>query len=359
MESRTFSTTEGLLSITRAILGEEECYTRTYDLIHLHSRAACAFSLDPYYVPHIEKEIETARPGVEREKLVKERDILMSSTRWRWFYRDVRDYLKTFISPHSSSNDILSAVRQYVEVLKRSFPFLSITWVPQDAEQCRVCGVQLGESSTGICARCDGSDEAPREIKPKDKVKKNMAGSVENFMRCIEAIEADSSVPLPELVSRSLDDYARNVGMYTSTEIQLMELDQRGHRGPYQMCDLMELLKLTGHSEYYPDKWYVARVYWGWEPHRFDASLKDELRRDCATVFSLYAEDNETRSINREWLALRLLICYLPRLSKPLCVEDFGVIKTPEILEDYESTWESFCQRNVCWRPVPIYGSWR
>lgn len=352
-------TAEELISRTRALLGEEEQYTFTYDLVHLHSRAAAAFALDQRYVPHIQKEIDILNNVESRERLIKQRNILASNTRWRWFYSDVKAYLRLYLTA-STENEILSAVRQYIDTLKRYFPVLSITWVPRDGDECRGCGTPLLEGSrTSLCARCDGSDEGPKETPlMKEKTKKNMAGSVENFMRCISSIEADSSVPLPELVSRSLDEYARSVGMYTSTEIQSMGIDEKGHRGPYLMSDLIELLKVTGHTEYYPEKWYVARVYWGWEPLHFDSSLKEELRRDCSTVFSLYAEDSETRSINREWLALRLLIGYLPRLSRPLCVEDFDIIKTPEILESYESMWEGFCRRNSVWRPVPLYGSW-
>ena len=338
-----------ILEATSGMLGEEETYTDTYDIIHLHSRAAAAFALDRLYVPHIEKDISRLPEGSSlKQKYTDEKKILASCTRWTHFCSEAGAFLRTY----RTSTDkiaILSAVRCYIEVLTQYFSCVNISWTPPASKEDILDEFDMSDALEDIVA----------PVQKSRRSKKNTAGSIDNFMRCITDIETSDATSLSEVLVDSLDRLAELKGMYTSKEIREMPLDEYGRRGPYCMSDLLDLLRETDNTTYYPKKWLVSRVLWGWSVHTFGTALKEELKRDCSLVYSMCVEEAEdVSSINREWLALRLLINYRHRLSKPLIVDDFDIIKTADILEGYESMWSRFCVKNAAWKPVPIYGSW-
>lgn len=354
MEDDLMGKAKYLLDTSRALLGEHETYKDVYDLTHLHSRVASVFALDPEYVPIIEKDIADCRDPVARASLERQRDILASGTRWKWFYKDTKEYIKTWIGREVTERDLSSSVRLYITTLKNYFSWISIVWESSITRTCRECNTPITGNQS--CNRCGEEQE---NVKKVEKMKRSTAGSVDNFMRCIRSIMVNNCQPLPDSVSSSLDTFATSVGMYTGAEIRCMPLDADGHRGPYSIAILIQMLKATKNTDYYPEKWWVAKNYWGWDPYSIDTSAEEELKRDCSAVFSFYASEcSEEGSINREWLAVRLLLNHREKLNRPLLLTEFDIIKTPDILEGYESRWSSFCEKNKSWNPCPIYGSW-
>jgi hypothetical protein len=348
-------TAASIISSSRALLGEKETYRNAFDLIHLHSRVASAFALDREYVPLIEKDISECNDEAIKVVLERQRDILSNGTRWKWFYQDIKEHLRTWMRRDVTDNELFSSVRQYIEVLRNYFGWISIVWESSITRVCAHCGATVMDGRG--CSLCGDTESA----KEKDVIKKkrNTGGSVDNFIRCIKSIIVSKCESLPVSVTTALDEFATGIGMYTGGEIRSMSLDEHGYRGPYNISDLMEMLKATKNTDYYPEKWWVAKNYWGWEPHILDPSVEEEIKRDCATVFSLYANESSTNgSINREWLALRLLLNHKDKLHRTLLLDDFDIIKTPEIREAYESRWQSFCEKNPAWNACPIYGSW-
>lgn len=346
---------KSLLEAVRALLGEKETYKDRFDLLHLHSRVASALSLDREFLPLIEADIELCQDEEERRSLIRQRDILARCARWHWFYADTKEHILTWQNADVSHNRLLSSVREYIEIVRRYFSCVSITWEPVTTRQCADCGtITVGDRA---CSQC--GDVVKKEVESK-RDKRNTAGSVDNFMRCIKSVMATKCDALPELVITSLDEFARSVGMFTSDEVRMMPLQENGHRGPYTISDLMEMLKSRGYTEYYPDKWWVAKHLWGWETQQLLPSTEEEIRRDCSAIFSLCAsEDKGDRgSINREWLAVRILLNHRSKLSLPLSLDDFDIIKTPEILESYESTWSSACEKYSSWNASPLFGRW-
>jgi hypothetical protein len=347
--------TESLLRARRSILGEFESYKNHYNILHLHSRVASALALDKEFVPIIEEDIAKCQNESERRLLEQERDILASGVRWKWFYQDTRSLIRSWSDPYTPQNELFSIVRQYIEVVHKYFEGISIVWEPTITRTCEGCGVKVPEGTR--CSKC-GDMAAKSEAEPV-KEKRNAAGSIDNFMRCIRSISVSKCEPLPSTVAASLDEFAKKVGMYTGEEIRSMPLDEVGHRGPYSIADLIEMLKATGHTAYYPEKWWVAKNYWEWEPQRISPSVEEEINRDCAAVFAMHAEEFKGGgSINREWLALRILLNHRSKLTQPLLLRDFDIIKTPSTLEGYESRWNYFCSKYESWRNCPIYGSW-
>jgi hypothetical protein len=315
---------------------------------------ASALSMDSEFVELIEEDIEKCQDLRQRISLIKQRDILSSGVRWKWFYEDTKSIIEEWNERPTDTNEITSLSRRYLSVVKKYYDWIKILWEPHSHDTCQRCGLTL-KAGEG-CEKCERS---PVKEKSSYKEKKNTSGSVDNFIRCIRAITVSKCEPLPESVCNSLDDYARSVGMYTGSDVRNMALEGNGHRGPYTISDLMELLRLTGHTEYYPEKWWVAKNYWGWEARRITPSVEEEIRRDCAAVFSMYAEEQEvSASINREWLAVRILLNHKSKLSWNLSLSDFDLIKTPDILESYENQWSRFCERYPTWNACPIYGTW-
>lgn len=347
---------KSLLDSVRSILGEKETYKDRYDLPHLHSRVASALALDPQFVPYINESIANCRDTSLRSRLEKERDILAKNARWGWFYEDVKEYLHTWNNPYSTPNDVLSAIRQYIEVVNRYFEWVSISWEPNTARTCRECGTIIeGDKPCTTCG--DQVHKTNDEVSSRDK--RNTAGSVDNFMRCIKSVIVSRCEALPERVAAKLDAFAVSVGMYTGSEIRIMAVDEYGSRGPYTIGDLMEMLKAQGYTEYYPEKWWVAKHYWGWDPQQLTPNTEEEIRRDCSAVFSMYANDLKGGgSINREWLAVRILLNHRSKLGLPLSLRKFDIIKTGDILESYETGWRTACDTHLSWNACPIYGRW-
>ena len=346
-----------LLSQVRSLLGEKETYKDKYDLLHLHSRVASALALDLEFVPIIDEDIAKCTSVSNKALLERQREILASGVRWHWFWSDVKQYIHTWVDPRSSSHDIISAVKQYIEVLGKYFNWVSISWEPNTTRQCRECGTIIeGERACNVCgdrAQKNTDDDSPA------REKRNTAGSVDNFMRCVNSVTVTRCESLPERVAAKLDEFAVSVGMYTGGEIRTMPLDEHGRRGPYMIGDLMDMLKAQGYTDYYPEKWWVAKHYWGWESQQISPLAKEEIKRDCSSVFSMYASDSKGGgSINREWLAVRILLNHRAKLIRPLSLCDFDIIKTGDILEGYEMRWRSFCDIHQSWNACPIYGRW-
>lgn len=346
---------ESLLRSRRALLGEYESYKNHYNILHLHSRVASALALDKEFVPLIDEVIAKCQVETERAALEQEREILSKGVRWRWFYEDTRSLIRTWSDPSTSESVKFSIVRQYIEIVRKYVECVTIVWEPTVTKTCHGCGSKVTAGSR--CTKC-GDVTSKSEAEPV-KDKRNAAGSIDNFMRCIRSISVNKCEPLPSTVAEKLDEFAKSVGMYTGEEIRSMPLDEFGHRGPYSISDLIEMLKATSHTQYYPEKWWVAKNYWDWEPQRISPTVEEEINRDCAAVFAMHAEEfKRGGSINREWLALRILLNHRSKLTQPLLIRDFDIIKTPSTLEGYESRWNYFCSKYEGWRNCPIYGSW-
>lgn len=361
-----------------------EEYEDDFDIVHLHSRIAAILIKDKDLVPYIEQDIEVQTDPEKKKSLIEQRDILKTLGRWKRFYSEVRSILYQFIEDNEQDSDLrddtqsittqgiathqrLSRIRRYIEIANRYVPNLNIIWVPKKILLCPTCSKEgikeINVTVSGriveqiICPVC--KNEIKKDKDDFKKSKRSPTGSVANFMRCIASIECTSSIQLPSKLVSDLDEFALSVKMYTSEEIRSMPKNEYGERGPYSLSDLKDLLKHTGYSNFYNEIWKIACIYWGWEAYSFTLEEKKNFEELCSKIQTLDSdiEGDINGSINREWLAAHILVCFKSNFKgKKFNIANFNSIKTPEIQEEYELKW-AYYTKNLGLPPTQYY-SW-
>lgn len=338
---------------------QQETYDKDFDILHLHSRMASILRKDKTLLPFIDEDIEQEQDSAKKASLLREREILATLGRWKMFCCEVKDVLWDYFKLHCSDEGcddprlILPLVNKYVTIAKKYSPSLPVMWTPLPIFACARCG---RETSEDRCGRCDAPVEKDLHL---NKPKRSTAGSVSNFMRFITSLECNTSIVLPQALVGDLDNFATQQGMYTSEEIRVMPLDEYGHRGPYSMNDLLAMLEATDYTAYYSEKRLVARAYWGWEPYSFSSELRSAFQRVCSRVQMLECELNgdSSGSINREWLAAHIILAYRKDIKMKIDVRDFDILRTPEILQQYEDFWW-YCCDAIGLQYDPLYALW-
>ncbi len=313
----------------------EEVFHTSLDLFHVHSRVACVMLHDHEYEPLITRDIQSCKDPEERRRLEEDRHKLIHHHRWKRYCEESYPLIEQWARVRGTSQETLLCVR-YVNLVKQYIPCCRIQWVPPENKD-----VSLPRSE--VASRCNA--------------RRKTNGSLDNFTRFIvENIRIAHSGSLSEELFRRLDDYCSRVQMIPSATIRSMPINpETGKRGPYTMQDLLRLLKLSGGSAYYADKWKIAMIWWGWEPYPLNHEIEQELK----TKYNIMSSYCEQRSMNREYLAIRFLTNVVDRIPRRIDILDFDIISTAAILQRYENEYTKIVrERHLPWTTAPLYGTW-
>lgn len=140
-------------------------------------------------------------------------------------------------------------------------------------------------------------------------------------------------IDLDDLIPK-LDAYFQSKGMKTSEQIKAMPLIN-GVRGPYTIKNLHEGLEATGYQRQYKNDIYIARIYWGWEPHDFSAMIP-QLLADFDMIQPIY--DSAIQKLGRKSKNKRVrLYYYLKCRNIPINLKMLKLVQVDETISDYDS----------------------
>lgn len=161
-----------------------------------------------------------------------------------------------------------------------------------------------------------------------------------NFYKAFLRFQGKQPIKLPEDLFTNLDDYFRRLKLPIGEEIRKMKLKRNGRRGPTDKEMMYTALADRGYANHYEDINLICHVYWGWElPDISD--LENAIMEDYRQSQKVYESLPKDRhsSLNSQYRLYR----HLQRLGYPCKEIDFKMIKTPNIVDDYEEFWEKIC----------------
>lgn len=221
---------------------------------------------------------------------------------------------------------------------------------------CHNCGSDDLETGDGlrICNVC----QTTREVYTKDsyynsgkKVNMVTKGNYEdrdNFHKAIKRFQGKQPNKLPQDLFYKLDEYFSSYKLPTCNEVKSRPLSER-KGGKLNKDTMYTALSRINYSGFYEDINLICHLAWGWELPDI-SHLEEQLMQDYDESQKIYNEIKEGHSSpNVQYRLYR----HLQRLGYPCKDTDFKMIKTEEILVDYEDRWKQICQR-LGWQYVRL-----
>lgn len=182
-------------------------------------------------------------------------------------------------------------------------------------------------------------------------IRKNTYLSVKNFIIELDKMQGKNSITFVPEIFEKLDEYFSKNNFMSAEEIRNSKMNKYGKRGPYSKRVLREALNKCNLNAYYKDIDSLTRDYWGWKLINLTNSQVNKLIRDYEESQAIFnsLSSERTSVINLEYRKFRHLI----NIGIKCRVSDFIIIKTPEILKEYEKMWEIVCQK-LNWKFIAI-----
>lgn len=180
----------------------------------------------------------------------------------------------------------------------------------------------------------------------KDNINRNNYEERKNFIKAMERFQGKQVIKNTSNLFRDLDDHFTSYGLPPGEEIQKLPLDKRGKKPRTNKRIMFEALGEKGYAHYYKNVNLICHLYWGWSlPDLTD--IEERLLQDYDTFQRAYEKVKTTRKfgLNNDYMLLILLLKQGYKCSK----EDFKIVKTEEIFEEYEETRRKIYQE-LGWR---------
>lgn len=161
--------------------------------------------------------------------------------------------------------------------------------------------------------------------------------SQENILRAIRRYAGKQLDEVPKDLYTQLDNHFGSYSYpYTREKAASLPYDSKGRRKGTTRELMLEALGHTGNSTYYEHTNLICANYWGWKLP--DVSQFESKVLSNAELTQKVFEKIKTRksNMNIDFLAWK----HLQAVGYNADRDDFKMIKSPEILRDYEEMWE-------------------
>jgi len=239
-----------------------------------------------------------------------------------------------------------ATITQYLEIARRYIQIDVIREIPI-TNNCPNCGIDLTnliideESGIQTCPNCGNEKytlfRTPIFTEGQKQNNRNGYDDRDNFYKALMRYQGKQPNRIRDDLTSILDNYFRLFGLPTSEEVKKMPLTEKGTRGDTSRELIYRALSETGNATYYEDVNLICHLYWGWTLP--DVShLEDQIMDDYDKTQKVYESlpKNRKSNLNTQYrlfkhLQLRGHTCY---------IDDFKMVKTREILEYHDATWE-------------------
>ena len=246
----------------------------------------------------------------------------------------------------------LEACRKFapLEVEKKYTPNYNCGSCNYDLEEC----IGPDDSSEIVCPQCGMITQIFKQYSSS----KN--GSIdsdyedrENFIRAKERFQGKQNIIFPDKFYSDLDAFFTSRSLPTGDEVRAME-KVSGRRGPQGLIGkkiLRKALANKGYNNHYDDINLIAHEYWNWDLP--DISHLDEILEGdydkTEKIFKQIKGSKRKATINTQWR----LEAQLRARKYPVQNDDFKIIETPAIMEQYNAWWKVMVAK--CGDPTLTY----
>lgn len=366
-----------------------DTYRDDYDILNLHKQILSRLEIQrEQEIKKLRREInglknrlgiistETYNQRISKqiEKLEKELDNLESKEKINQYLESTQEFLSKYEklgqlskvisfkrNPTSKGEDEqkkilrLKVIHEYL-VTAQNFIDLDITRIIDPYTACENCNTILTgdeEEECDICGHILESSMALPLFKESNRINiscRNEYEDRENFYKTLLRFKGQQMVKLPKDLHEKLDEYFRSYNLPTGEEIRRLPLNNRNQKDGTSrdlMFKALSDLRNLRYSDYYEDINLICHNYWGW-PLPDISHLEDILMDDYDASQQIYKEIRtehdwikRTSCLNSQYRLYR----HLKLRKYPCRMDDFKMIKTPRILEDYEAIWKIICTK--------------
>ncbi len=242
-----------------------------------------------------------------------------------------------------------NVISRYLEIARLYIQIDVIRDIPAN-DSCRGCGLpyfdMMINEDVGIlsCPRC-GVERCNLLRSPVfGEMGKTQSGTRngyddrDNFYKALLRYQGKQQNRLPDNLKDVLDKYFASFGLPVSEEVRKMPLNSDGKtRGATTREMIYRALYETGNAVYYEDVNLICHLYWGWVLP--DVShLEEIIMDDYDRTQKIYEKIPKHRKSNLN--TQYRLFKHLQARGWPCSISDFKIVKTREILEYHDATWE-------------------
>lgn len=231
----------------------------------------------------------------------------------------------------------------YLEIASKYIQIDVIRDVDSD-NHCRICGLSKDEyvlDEIGIiyCPKCNvESESVSRTSFYKDTTRVNTSSrnnyeDRDNFNKALLRYQGKQANKFPSDIMSKLDNYFISYGLPISEVIKGKPLDKSGRRGDTNKDMMYKALSDIGYASFYEDVNLLCHLYWGWLLPDI-TNIEDAIMDDYDKFQQIFQRIKIERKscLNTQWM----LWVLLRRRGHPCRIDDFKIVKTPDILEYHE-----------------------
>jgi hypothetical protein len=246
----------------------------------------------------------------------------------------------------------------YIEIAK-SYISIDLVRLIDNSNICKKCTNIIEDyenmDENDVCPFCGIEFNSILKITTTNSDTKNIYRSNysddHNFEKAILRFEGKQINKLPENIFKVLDDYYISYNMPLSDDAKLWEYDDENEcrskindKGIEIILnrDIMEeALKKTKNSDFYNDMHLILHLYWGF-PLPDISNFKEGIREDYSKTQKIFVtiEKDRSSSLNGDFRLLKHLELRGYKCKK----NQFKIIKTDKIRDQYEVLWKQMCE---------------
>jgi hypothetical protein len=362
-----------------------DTFVNNYNIVELHMKICNIIAPNGTRAINLMNEIEKLQMQLSIAKdiidikilnnkitaLKKKLDDIQSSKILNEYTQKVQPYINYYISNpqsykvvsiinnKSTDTDVerLKVITSFINIA-RCYVDIDIVRVIEKNMSCESCGFDLSqlenECSAVVCCpncglQCNLVNHYTSGNDPDKKSKSNYEDK-NNMLRAIKRYQGKQNKDIPKSVFDKLDEYFSSLSLPTREEVMKMPKNERGMKPNTSVSMMLNALSNTGNSMYYEDVNLICHLYWGWDlpniEHLEDAIMEDYDKSQ--RVFDEIKGDRKS-SLNTQYRLFR----HLQKLGYPCTKNDFKIVITKDILEFYEETWKTICEK-LNWKYIPI-----
>jgi hypothetical protein len=225
---------------------------------------------------------------------------------------------------------------------------------------CPGCGQEypkeiVDEFSCTACENCGVERKLMAKVpvsteNVKDNINRNNYEDRKNFIKSMERFQGRQVIKNTSFLFRDLDSYFTSYGYENGEKIRSRPLDNRGKKKGTNKKTMFEALAEKGYAHYYKNINLICHLYWGWALPDI-SGIEEKLLQDYDSFQRVYEKIKTSRKfgLNNDYMLLILLLKQNYKCSE----EDFKIVKTEEIFEDYEET-RRMVYKELGWRFQPL-----
>ena len=159
-----------------------------------------------------------------------------------------------------------------------------------------------------------------------------------NFITALSKYQCKQPTHFHRTLFLELDQYFQSKGLPIGAEVKNLPSNQNGTRGKTTRTMLLNALNQTGNSEYYVDCSLIGHMYFDWKAPDL-SEIEDRVMR-YYDIIQKALKQIECSGINIQFRMFK----HLQQCGYRCTIDDFKIVKTPEILENLERSWKMLCE---------------